>query len=85
MQNAYRYAVEDHESRIRNYSNSSSDLRSENIYGEYLDLQRLFDAIRRSPAVYDIVQPTDYSSYITTYQEEAANARVDKGDCIDGK
>ena len=34
LQNAYRYAVADHESRIRNYSNSYSDLKWENIYGE---------------------------------------------------
>lgn len=79
LQNAYRYAAADHESRIRNYSNSNSDLKWENIYEEYTGLQRLYDAIRRSPAVYDIVQPTDYSAYITTYKEEAANARVERG------
>lgn len=79
LQNAYRFAVEDHESRIRNYSNSTSDLRWENIYGEYLDLQRLYDAIYRSPSVFDIVKPTDYSAYITTYKEEAANARIERG------
>ncbi|MET0393589.1 MAG: hypothetical protein ABW019_10635 [Chitinophagaceae bacterium] len=79
LQNAYRFAVEDHETRIRNYSGSSSDLRWESIYREYLDLQRLYTAIRKSPAVYDIVQPADYSSYITTYKEEAANARFERG------
>lgn len=79
LQNAYRFAVEDHESRIRNYSNSNSDLRWENIYREYLGLQRLYDAIRRSPSVYDLVQPTDYSSYIATYKEEAGNARFERG------
>ena len=79
LQNAYRFAVEDHESRIRNYSNSNSDLRFENIYGEYTSLQYLYDAIRRSPSVYSVVQPTDYSSYITTYKEEAGNARFERG------
>lgn len=79
LQNAYRFAVQDHESRIRNYSNSTSNLRFENIYQEYQSLQYLYDAIRRSPSVYEIVQPTDYSSYITTYQEEASNARYDRG------
>lgn len=79
LQNAYRFAVEDHESRIRNYSNSNSDLRFENIYREYTSLQYLYDAIRRSPSVYAIVQPTDYSSYITTYKEEAGNARFERG------
>ena len=79
LQNAYRFAVEDHESRIRNYSNSNSDLRFENIYREYTSLQYLYEAIRRSPSVYSIVQPTDYSSYITTYKEEAGNARFERG------
>jgi len=79
LQNAYRFAVEDHESRIRNYSNSNSDLRFENIYREYTSLQYLYEAIRRSPSVYSVVQPTDYSSYITTYKEEAGNARFERG------
>lgn len=79
VQNAYRYAMEDHESRIRNYSNSNSDLKYENIYREYLDLQRLYDAIHNSPSGYEIVKPTDYSAYITAYKEEAANARIERG------
>ena len=79
LSNAYRYAVEDHESRIRNYSNSNSDLRWENIYQEYTSLQYLYDAIRRSSSVFTIVQPTDYSSYIITYKEEAGNARFERG------
>ena len=79
LSNAYRYAVEGHESRIRNFSNSNSDLRWENIYQEYNSLQYLYEAIRRSPSVFKIVQPTDYSSYITTYKEEAGNARFERG------
>lgn len=79
LQNAYRHAVEDHEARIRNYSASNTDLRWENIYREYLDLQKLYTAIRKSPALSDIVQPADYSAYITTYKEEAANARFERG------
>ena len=79
LQNAYRFAVEDHESRIRNHSNSNTDLRWEYIYREYLQLQRLYESIRRSPSVFDVVQPTDYSSYISTYKEEAGNARYERG------
>ena len=79
LQNAYRYAVEDHEGRIRTLSNSSSDLRWESIYGEYADLQRLYDAIHRSPSIFDAVQPTDYSTFMQTYKEEASNARLDRG------
>jgi len=79
LQNAYRFAVEDHESRIRNNSNSNSDLKWEWNYNEYLQLQHMYEAIRRVPAVYDVVHPTDYSSYVATYQEEAGNARYDRG------
>lgn len=79
LQNAYRFAVEDHESRIRNNAASNNNLRWEWTYNEYLDLQRLYEAIRKSPAVFEIVRPTDYSSYVTTYREEAGNARYDRG------
>ena len=54
LQNAYRFAVEDHETRIRNNSNSNNDLKWEWNYAEYLDLQRLYDAIRKSPSVFDV-------------------------------
>jgi len=79
LQNAYRYAVSDHEKKIENYTNSNSDLRWENIYREYISLQNLYEAIRRSPSVYEVVQPTDYSSFVTTYKEEAGNVRYERG------
>ncbi|MBC7949479.1 MAG: hypothetical protein H7Y42_16450 [Chitinophagaceae bacterium] len=79
LQNAYRFAVNDHENRIRNNAASNNDLKWEWTYSEYLSLQRLHDAIYRVPSVYDIVKPTDYSSYVTTYQEEAAKTRFDRG------
>lgn len=80
VRDAYRFAVEDHESRIRNLEISSSDLRYEKILSEYSSLQRLYDAIRRSPTAYDVVQPMDYSSYLQTYREEAGNVREFRGD-----
>lgn len=79
LQNAYRYAVSDHEKKIENYTNSNSDLRWENIYREYISLQNLYEAIRRSPSVYEVVQPTDYSSFVVTYKEEAGNVRYERG------
>ena len=79
LQDAYRFAVNGHESKIRNLANSNSDLRWEYIYAEYQQLQGLYEAIRRSPSVFDIVQPTDYSSYMATYKEEAGNARYERG------
>ncbi|MBL7743046.1 MAG: hypothetical protein JNN00_06165 [Chitinophagaceae bacterium] len=79
LQNAYRYAVEDHEARIRNNASSNNDLRWECTYNEYLDLQRLYEAIRSVPSVFEAVRPTDYSSYVITYKEEAGNARYERG------
>jgi hypothetical protein len=79
LQDAYRFAVNGHESNIRNLANSNSDLRWEHIYGEYQQLQVLYEAIRKSPSVYNVVQPTDYSSYLATYKEEAGNARYERG------
>jgi tetratricopeptide (TPR) repeat protein len=79
LQNAYRFAVEDHQTTIRNNSNSTNDLRWEWTYNEYMDLQRLYEAIRSVPSIYDIVHPTDYSSFVATFKEEAANARYDRG------
>src|SRR5205085_6156507 len=79
LRNAYRFAVEDHETRIRNNSNSTNDLKAEWNYAEYLSLQNLYTSIRKSPAAFDAIHPTDYSSYVTTYQEEAGNARFDRG------
>jgi len=79
LQDAYRFAVNGHESNIRNLANSNSDLRWEHIFSEYQQLQGLYEAIRRSPSVYDIVRPTDYSSYLATYKEEAGNARYERG------
>lgn len=79
LQNAYRFAVEDHESRIRNNAISNNNLKWEWTYHEYLSLQRLYEVIRSVPSVYDAVLPTDYSSFVLTFKEEAGNARYDRG------
>lgn len=79
LRNAYRFAVEDHENRIRNNSESNNDLRYEWNYSEYAQLQRLYETIRRTPSVYDVVKPTDYSSELTRTQELAASARYERG------
>lgn len=77
--NAYRFAVENHEAQVRTLTSSQSDLRFERIYQEYASLQSLYNIIRNSPAAFKLVQPTDYSSYLATYQEEAGNARFERG------
>jgi tetratricopeptide (TPR) repeat protein len=79
LQKSYRFAVDDHESRIAAHGNSSNDLKWEWIYGEYSDLQRLYEAIRKSPEVFHLIRPVDYSSYVVTYRERAGEVRFERG------
>jgi hypothetical protein len=79
LQNAYHYAVNDHESRIRQLTDNTNELRWEWIYSEYASLQRLYEVIHRSPEALSIVNPVDYSSYLNTYADKAADTRFDRG------
>lgn len=79
IQNAYRYAVNDHETRIRNNAASSNELKWEWMYNEYVSLQKMYDAIYKVPQVYNLVNPVDYSSYLVTYAEKAGDIRFDRG------
>ena len=79
IQSSYRYAVNDHETRIRANAESSNELKWEWIYNEYVSLQRMYDAIYRVPQVFTIVNPADYSSYLVTYREKAGDTRYDRG------
>ncbi|HEY5771568.1 MAG TPA: hypothetical protein VIS75_03020, partial [Chitinophagaceae bacterium] len=79
LQSAYQYAVNDHETRIHQLSDNTSDLKWEWIYAEYSSLQRLYEAIHRSPEALSIVNPTDYSSYLHTYADKAADTRFQRG------
>ena len=79
LQSAYHYAVNDHENRIRQLSGNSNELKWEWTYNEYSSLQRLYEAIHRSPEALSIVNPVDYSSYLNTYADKAADVRFDRG------
>lgn len=76
---SYRYAVQDHESKISNYSISNNDLKWEWMYNEYSSLQNLYNAVHRSPQVNELVRPTDYSSYLVSFAEKAGDARYERG------
>lgn len=79
LQKSYRFAADDHESRIASHAGSNNELKWEWIYAEYTDLQRLYESIRKSPEVFSIVNPTDYSSYVMTYKEKAGEVRFERG------
>jgi hypothetical protein len=78
LQNAYTFAVNQHEERIRNLSGLNSDNRWEQLYHQYSQLQRLYDKIQQSPAAVDAVRPVNYASYLTTYADKSAEVRVQK-------
>jgi hypothetical protein len=79
IRNSYRYAVNDHESRIRDHAESNNELKWEWMYQEYASLQKMYDAIYRVPSVFALVQPLSYSSYLVTYAEKAGNTRLERG------
>lgn len=79
LQSAYQYAVNDHETRIHQLSDNTNELKWEWIYNEYASLQRLYEAIHRSPEALAVVRPADYSSYLNTYADKAATTRFDRG------
>ena len=79
IRESYRYAVNDHENRIRTNAASMNELKWEWTYNEYVSLQRMYDAIYRVPEVFAIVNPVDYSSYLVTYREKAGDVRYNRG------
>src|SRR5437868_701120 len=79
VQDAYHYAVTDHENRIRNYSSMDNELKWEWMYNEYSDLQSLYNAIFKSPAVFELVHPTDYSSDLNNNAAKASDVHYNRG------
>ncbi|HVG12389.1 MAG TPA: hypothetical protein VM843_05255 [Flavisolibacter sp.] len=86
LKNAYRFALDIHEDKIRILNNSSSDTRFEQIYFEYRTLQNFYTKLQSLPSLSSYIHPTDYSASLETYRtkaaevyEEKAIALMDKG------
>jgi len=79
LQNSYKLATENHQSQIKNLSENNNELKWESIFNEYSALQNLYYIIRRSPEAINTVRAVDYSGYLSTYAEKAAEARVERG------
>ena len=77
---AYQNAVSIHESDIRTHSNSSNEMRWEWMYNEYAALQNLYNLTKATISIAQIVRPVDYSSYLETYRDKAADTRMERGD-----
>lgn len=78
LRQAYRYAVNDHEARIRQHHLQNHPLRWEEIHGAYVSLQRLHDAIFRAPELYRLIQPADHSASVALFADKAAGVREER-------
>lgn len=76
IQNAYNFAVQERENRIRTLSNTKGDGRFEKIYQEYLRLQDLYETIRAYPVAARQIRATDYSEYVETYRDKTADIYI---------
>lgn len=79
LKNAYSYAVAQGEEKIRLLSNNSVANRYEHIYNEYKDLQTLHEQLKQFPSLSGYIKTTDYSTYLTTYQQKAADLHYQNG------
>lgn len=78
VQNSYNYTVNELEDQIRILSNSKSENRFDRIFQEYVALQRLYETVHEYPAVAKIIKVKDYSEFIETYREKAAEVHTYK-------
>jgi len=79
IRGAYRYAVDDHLSRINANAASNNELKWEWIYDEYASLQRMYNAIYKVPNVFEIVRPVNYEQELVSNGEKAGLVRKDRG------
>lgn len=79
LQQAYRFAVNQLEEKIKNVSSGHNESRWEEVYHEYVRLQQLYESIRVSPAAFRAAKPVNYTDYIPTYRDKATDARIEKG------
>jgi hypothetical protein len=79
LQQAYKYAANQHQEQIRILSNSAADNRWEQIYQQYSQLQRLYDNIQQSPAAVQAAKPVNYAEFVKTYRDKTVDAYYEKG------
>jgi tetratricopeptide (TPR) repeat protein len=84
VKNSYTYAVGQHENQVRILQNSKNENRYERIFQQYLKMQDLYQQIHQYPVAARMIQPTDYSSYVETYREKAAELHLERADHLLG-
>ena len=78
VQKSYTYTVNEYEDQIRILSASKSDNRYDRIYQQYTALQGLYQTIRQYPEAAKLIKAKDYSEFVETYRDKAANAHIEK-------
>ncbi len=76
LKDAYQLQVNIHEQTIRDLSNKRSDDRYAAIYNEYQQLQNLYLTVSKLPAVSRQLNAVNYSEYLETYRQKAADVHV---------
>ena len=82
LQQAYNFARNQHEEKIKNISSANNESRWEEVYHEYVRLQQLYENIQVSPAAFRAARPVNYSDYVHTYRDKATDARIEKGKAL---
>jgi hypothetical protein len=72
LKSAYDFAIEDHQTKIREAKLSSDVLRWEQVIQEYEDLNRIADEIRKCPACREVVP--EQNKFISELAEAKLNA-----------
>lgn len=80
VQKSYTYTVNEYEDQIRILSNSKSDDRFDRIYQEYVALQNLYNTIHQYPEAVKAIKAKDYSDFVETYRDKAADAHRERAD-----
>lgn len=78
VQKSYNYTVNEYEDQIRILSNSKDDNRFDGIYQKYAALQNLYSTIHQYPAVAQMIKTKDYSEFVETYRDKAADIHLQK-------
>ncbi len=78
VQKSYTYTVNEYEDQVRILSNSKSDNRYDRIYQQYVALQGLYQTIRQYPEAARLIKAKDYSDFVETYRDKAADAHIEK-------
>jgi hypothetical protein len=79
LASAYARAVQEHENNINNILANNNELKWEDITREYMELQKLGDAIVKSDEALLYIKPKNYSSDLRAAADKAVAVRKDRG------